>query len=89
MIFFGKKKEVKERTLHSFLYVELKNSSYILLHCPTQQAAIALWLGFWKWFFLRESPSYGLNYKNGTYIIKRDNVNIVNIYTKMWREGDK
>ena len=78
------KKEVEEKKLYSLLVVTFANGSNLALSVPaTKGRKIAPWIDFWKWYFVRESPRYSINYKHGSYLVDRENIKLVHIFTEM------
>lgn len=74
---------VPEKKTYSVLEVHLKNRQYVTLSCQiTKGDKTMYWRGFWKWYFMKDSPIYSLEYKQGRYLIERKNIDLVHIFTK-------
>lgn len=83
---FWKKEVVKEpeKKLYSILNIRLKGGWTIGVNRLIDKRVIILpWIGFWRWYFIRKSPRYNLLYRKGCYLIERENIDFVHIYTEM------
>ncbi len=74
----------KEKII-STIKILIDQLSPIVLQCeiPNVKYKIRPWSGFWKWYFLRSSPLYSLEFRDGSYLIKRESIILVDIKTKV------
>lgn len=94
---FWKKEEPKEKEAEIKVEVKPKEKiistmkilmdklSPVILECeiPDAKYKIRPWIRFWKWYFLRSSPLYSLEFRDGNYLIKRESIILVDIQTKI------
>jgi len=86
---FRKEKEernVEERLKKEIVRVSrctirfLDGSTLSCTHKPyTGKGTIAPWLDFYKWYMFRKSDSYAMKYHNGLTILRRDQIQTVDI----------
>ena len=77
---FWKKKEVKVEKV-SQLVIYLENKFTISLEQPVERKSQikSKWIDFYKWYFIRSSDKYCLNYNEGSYLIERCEIAFVQI----------
>ena len=79
--FWKRPEKPKEVQKLSQLIVYLENKMTITLERPVEREGQtkSKWIGFYQWYFIRDSDRYCLDYNKGSYLIERCDIAVVEI----------